>query len=116
MSDTPIMQQLRRRKADTAQLLDDESFNVGAAIGKMARAFDFSCMDQMGFKAVKVCLDSITPDELELALTWRGSSHPATMLQLIFWRKGGHKPFYRAKLFYNQPKQVLPAELQKLVK
>lgn len=110
------MQQFRRRRSDTARLLDDESFNVGAAVGKMARVFDFSCMDQMGFKAVKVCLDTITTDDLERVLAWTGSSHPATMLQLIFWRTGEHRPFYRVKLFYNQPKQPIPADLKKLVK
>jgi hypothetical protein len=116
MSESSYKQHLRRVTDKTGRILDEESQNVGKALGKLAKVCDFSCHDKLGHKIVKVCLDTISRIDLERLLDFDGCRDDPTIIQIFFWRNGEHRPFYRPKLRYNCPKQTIPAELQKLVK
>jgi hypothetical protein len=116
MSDTAIMQQLRRLREKTWHILDNESFHVGASRGKAAKVCDFICMDKSGYRLVKVCYQTISQPELERLMHFNDSRDPGTIIQIFFWQKHEHRPFFRAKLYYDRPGQVIPAPLQKLVK
>ena len=116
MPESSVMQKLRRRKDDTLTLLNEESFNVSVAFGKLAEVCDITCSDIMGSKLVKVCLDTISKHELNALLTYDGFRDEYTIIQVWFWRDGEHQPFYRPKLRYMRPNQTIPALLQKLVK
>ena len=117
MSEDAIKRQLRGRRSDTASILDDESFNVGEAVGKLAHVFDFIRFDKGCHKLVRVCLDYVTRQELDRILTFQdGRDESGTIIQLFFWHAGDRKPFYRPKLYYGRPRQTIPGELLKLVK
>jgi hypothetical protein len=116
MSDTAIAQQMRRLREKTWHILDNESFHVGASRGKAASVCDFICMDKSGYRLVKVCLQAISPLELERLLRFNESRDTATIIQIFFWKTGEHQPFHRAKLYYDKPEQPIPTALQKLVK
>jgi len=117
MSETAVKQALRRYREKTATLLDDESFNVAQSCGKLSHVIDFTCFDKGVMKLVKVCYQTISPKELEGLLNYSDSQlNMNTIIQIDFWDKGKRKPFYRSKLFYNQPGQAIPSDLQKLVK
>lgn len=117
MSEVSIKQALRRYREKTAELLDDESFNVATARGKLSKSFDFTCFDKGVFKLVKVCYQTMPSKEFDDLLSYSDSQLSAnTILQIDFWDKGKRKPFYRSKLFYNQPNQAIPPDLRKLVK
>ena len=117
MAEEAIKQFCRRCKERTAEILDEESFNVGEARGKLARVADFTCFDKASYKIVKSCPGWITQKELDRLLAFNGSQQSAsTILQIFFWRQNDQGPFYRPKLFYNQPNQPIPDDLKKLVK
>ncbi len=116
MSDDPIKQQIRRLKERTWHILDNESFHVWEARGKASNVCDFICMDKSGYRLVKVCYQVIGAVELGRLLNFNDSRDPGTIIQIFFWDKHEHQPFYRAKLYYDRPQQPIPASLQKLVK
>ena len=116
MSESAVVTKLRRRRKDTMTLLNEESFNVSAASGKLAEVCDITCSDIMGSKLVKVCLDTISRHELKRLLDFDGFRDEYTIIQVWFWRDGEHQPFYRPKLRYMRPGQTIPALLQNLVK
>ena len=116
MAEEAIMQAVRRCRERTAELLDDESFNVAEARGKLAQYADFTCFDKGGLKIVRSCYLNISKKELEEFLYFNDSQVQAnTILQLFVWSKKSQKP-KRFKLFYNQPDQRIPDDLLKLVK
>lgn len=117
MSEEPIKQLMRRLKEKTAIELDRESFNVGAAKGKLAEIADFTCFDIGVFKLVKVCYKTISKIELNNILNYnKNQPHANTIWQLFFWNKYQERAFYKPKLHYNQPQQHLSSELKNLVK
>jgi hypothetical protein len=117
MSDTAIAQQHRRRVLDSAKILNEESFNVwGKPYGKAANICDLSCHDKGCHKLVKVCLETISKKEFDQFLAFDGCRDEPAIMQIFFWHQGEQRPFYRPKLRYNDPKQFIPADLQKLVK
>jgi hypothetical protein len=116
MSDDPIKQQMRRLKERTWHILDKESFHVGEARGKATSVCDFICMDKSGYRLVKVCLQTISKIDLDRLLNFNDSRDPGTIIQIFFWKKHEHQPFHRAKLYYDRPKQAIPAPLLSLVK
>lgn len=117
MSEEAIKKALRRYRDKTAVILDDESFNVAEARGKLSKIFDFTCFDKGTMKLVKVCYQNISKKELNDLLVYSDSQLNAnTILQVDFWDRGKRKPFFRSKLFYNRPNQAISPDLQKLVK
>lgn len=120
MPEAAIKQTIRRLKEKTAKILDNESFHVNEATGKAEKIYDFFCFDKSCYKITKVCLDTIQPLALSSLLFFRESPfenpEARTIIQIFFWHHSDHSPFYRAKLYYGQPKQVIPEELEKLVR
>lgn len=118
MGEEAINKILRRIKDETEDILDGESFNVARITkGKLSGVIDFTCFDKGTLKLVKVCLDEISKKELESLLYFNDSQiSTSTILQIDFWKRQGRKPFYRAKLFYNQPNQYISEGLKRLVK
>lgn len=117
MSEEAISQKLGDYETKTWQILDRESFCVARAVGKLAQIAHFTCQDKISFKIIRCCYRTISRKELEDLLFFNDSPSSApTVIQIFFWDDYGREPFYRPKLFFNQPKQVLPIELQKLVK
>ena len=116
MSEAAVKKILRRIKNSSANLLDSESFNVAEARGKLANIVDFTCFDKGVIKLVKVCYKSISKKEIENLLQYNDSQlNATTILQIDFWSKNSHKPFYRSKLFYGKPNQPLCEELKRLI-
>ena len=117
MTEESIIQINRRCKERTGELLDDESFNVAEARGKLAKVADFICLDKGVMKVVRSCLDGIPKKEFDEFLEFNDSQLQAnTILQIYFWEKHGRQPFYRPKLFYNKPDQKISDKLKELVK
>ena len=117
MGEPAVIKRIRGRIEETVVLLDDESFNVATTRGKFARVFDITCKDKGGDKLVKVCEDSISRRELDDILNFNDVQlSTGTILQIFFWRKNAQRPFARPKLFYNQPDQRIPDDLENLVK
>ena len=116
MSEDAVKQLRRRLNHKTWMILDGESFHVSEARGKAADVFDFICMDKSGYRLVKVCHQTITRFELDKLLRFNDSRDPGTIIQILFWNKHEHMPFYRAKLYYARPEQPISPALQKLVK
>lgn len=118
MSETAYKDRLRRARMRTRKMLDGESSFVFEAKGKAATVFDFVCKDKRnGDTYTRVCLDQIAAHELHRLMEFDAICADAnTIIQLIFWREHEHRPFCRAKLYYNQPKQKLPDELARLVR
>jgi len=117
MTEPTIVRRQRECRNKTADLLDDESFHVAEARGKLAKYFDLMCFDKGSYKLVRVCLDYIPQKELERLLKFNDSPYGSnTILQFFFWDKNARRPACRPKVFYNQPTQELPDHLRKRVK
>jgi hypothetical protein len=116
MSDTAIAQQLRRLREKTWPILNKESDYVGSARGKAADICDIICFGKLGYRLIKVCLDTISKAELDRLLNFNECRDPSTIIQIFFWHKHDHRPFYLAKLYYARPDQPISATLKKLVK
>ena len=116
MTDINIVQTVRRDIGKSWQLLDKESYGVSVTRGKIARIFDIVCKDKSGDKLVKVCYQTIASAELLNLLHFNDACpNTNTIIEIHVWDDYTSKP-QRFKLFYNQPKQVLSPDLQKLVK
>lgn len=116
MSEDLIKQEIRRLRERTWHILDNESFHVWEARGKAANVCDFICMDKSGYRLVKVCYQVIEAFALDRLINFNDSRDRDTIIEILFWEKHEHQPFFRAKLFYDRPKQPLSAQLKKLVK
>ena len=117
MGEPAVIKRIRGRIEETVVLLDDESFNVATTRGKFSQVFDITCKDKGCDKLVKVCEDTISQKELDDILNFNDVQlSTGTILQIFFWKKNAQRPFARPKLFYNQPDQRIPDDLQNLVK
>lgn len=116
MADVSLKRKLRRRRKLTEEMLDDESFNVAEAKGKLSNYFDYTCFDKGSYKLVKVVYDSISKQELEHILQFSDSPFNSNIIiQLWIWRDRERKPAAKPKLFYNRPNQSLPKPLKKFI-
>ena len=116
MPDESVKQRIRRIKRSASNILDRESFNVAEAKGKLSEVVDLVCFDKSGLRLVKVCEEKISNSELSKILHYSDALlDTSTILQIDFWKKNGRKPFYRAKLYYNKPNQIINNELKKLI-
>ena len=110
---TRLMREFRMKEM---VMLDDESYNVSEAKGKLSRTIDFTCFDKGCYKLIKICYKCISQKELTELLEFNESPHGSnTILQIDFWDKYKKKP-HREKLFYNDPGQRLPKGLKGRVK
>jgi len=116
MPEPAILQTMRRLKEKTWPILNEESDYVGSARGKAADICDIICFGKLGYRLVKVCLETISKAELDRLLHFNECRDPNTIIQIFFWHNHEHRPFYRAKLYYDKPNQPIPAALKKLVK
>jgi len=117
MADEAVMQVLRNCRKRTIELLDEESFNVSEARGKLSKYWDIACFDQGCYKLVKVYVDEVPKHDLDRLLHFNRSPNGSnTILQVFIWKKNAQKPVARPKLFYNDPKQEISEELKKYVK
>ena len=116
MADISLKRKLRRRRKLTEEMLDDESFNVAEAKGKLAGYFDYTCFDKGSYKLVKVVYNNISEQELEHILRFSDSPFNSNIIiQLWIWQGLERKPAAKPKLFYNRPNQSLPRSLKKFI-
>ena len=119
MAEEAINKILRRVKNATKKDLDQSSFCVWEATGKVAYDWDFLCCDYSGYRYVRVFLDEIPIKIYEKLLKYDYNpqlSSPITTIQFYVWSKYGQSPIARPKLKFNCSEQEIPVSLKKLVK
>jgi len=116
MPDVSLKRKLRRRRRLTEEMLDDESFNVSKAVGKLADYFDYTCFDKGSYKLVKVVYNSVSRHELNRVLNFSDSPYNSNIIiQFWIWKDRDRKPAAKPKLFYNRPNQKLPKVLEEFI-
>lgn len=90
----------------TLSKLEKESFYCALANGKLANIATAVAIDKGAFKIVKAVYDKINKDDLDKLLSFNEA--PAAMpciIEIWFWHEREREPFFRKKLFFNQPTQ-----------
>lgn len=117
MAEPAIKQTMRRLINKSFHILENEAYFVSRTAGKMSEIADLICLDRASIRFFKICLETITKQELKNLL--RFNEIPPGLpcvIEILVWRYYENRPFGRFKLFCNQPDQTLDPGLKKIIK
>jgi len=120
MPDVSSSKQTDRRYFDKAfAWLENQNYSVAVAKGKLAKSWDFVCVDYSGWKYVKNFFKQIPKETYERLLSYDYcpcQSWAVVHIQFIVWDEYSHKPIASPKLMFNHPDQKIPDSIKNLVK